>query len=790
MAEAQAQVQPEEFVQSEDEIEKEYMASSGDAPKPINYAIMSDSRSTISSTAISRTETPDESAYTFGIQTVPDDEKQEDPEKIRQDVAARGILRDKMELEGPTLKSTLVAAALENDGNHNNNVITDEVEQKETEPAEAEKTETHSAKPTILAYRRESDLIDTRPSSASSTSTQEVPVSGEQELKRQVSFHNDEEKELVQMGQRMTSFISRPGNLPVELSTTCTQTEWSWLKDIELYEEILSRKPEWVAEKKPRKESKSSAGSSKSSISRQRRKKKSSKRSSPPPIDKTNSIDKKESYKDDVSGGISRESSPLLVKTRNSLESPLPSISRDDDLLLNATTVELSSSNDTDDDDSYFLDEETLIPSIGPPAILQYIKESQHPPLTNEELEERDIGGEFLKKSVFSGPCMFCKEEVLPFPTIEEIESLSPEQLFCCPQYERFIKFELTHRGDESHIRDELIDIKPHPPYGTKAARRAAKERAAERAREREMERQKAAGNPTNFYALTRQMKTINYSLASTKCMEEGWTVKPRSPTPSIDGQGEDQFVIEVNPLQMQKRAFLERFYEDGQRFLLVLPDGTGCCYYPSGNIAVLITSTERGKFNYLVYEDSDEFDIQHTGTLASFDPTGHGTCYFRNGAVRLVVDPFGGVLLDSSGTRKKKWLWHNHKTHVHAPPFQPITFSLTKQLAIRCLSQNKIVITYTHGKHTAKFNVGSKLKAVRNLKPPIDRDEHELHLAEVKQFINILLDRTQNALRLPNYPRLDKIPLPQRLQKTMRREKLRPIRSESRTDNATVTVN
>ena len=47
-----------------------------------------------------------------------------------------------------------------------------------------------------------------------------------------------------------------------------------------------------------------------------------------------------------------------------------------------------------------------------------------------------------------------------------------------------------------------MIDIKPHPPYGTKAARRAAKERAAERAREREMERQRAAGaNPTNFYA-------------------------------------------------------------------------------------------------------------------------------------------------------------------------------------------------------------------------------------------------------------------------------------------------
>jgi len=60
----------------------------------------------------------------------------------------------------------------------------------------------------------------------------------------------------------------------------------------------------------------------------------------------------------------------------------------------------------------------------------------------------------------------------------------------------------LAQRTDKAHLVDEMIDIKPHPPYGTKAARRAAKERAAERAREREMERQRAVGaNPTNFYA-------------------------------------------------------------------------------------------------------------------------------------------------------------------------------------------------------------------------------------------------------------------------------------------------
>lgn len=190
-------------------------------------------------------------------------------------------------------------------------------------------------------------------------------------------------------------------------------------------------------------------------------------------------------------------------------------------------TVEILSSSDSEYEEDYTPDDSMLIPSIGPPAILQYFKESQHPPLSNSEVDKDAQGKEFLKKSLFTGPCMFCKNEVLPFPTEEELEN--PEvkpgdvrilpfyfsamallvtynillfQLFCCLEYERFIKFEISQRGDTSHVRDEIIDIKPHPPYGTKAARKAAKERAAERARQREMERQKVAGaNATNFYA-------------------------------------------------------------------------------------------------------------------------------------------------------------------------------------------------------------------------------------------------------------------------------------------------
>lgn len=46
-------------------------------------------------------------------------------------------------------------------------------------------------------------------------------------------------------------------------------------------------------------------------------------------------------------------------------------------------------------------------------------------------------------------------------------------------------------------------------------------------------------------------MKTIAYSLASTKCMEEGWTVRPPSPLQSDQENAQDPFIIEVNPLQL-----------------------------------------------------------------------------------------------------------------------------------------------------------------------------------------------------------------------------------------------
>ena len=47
-------------------------------------------------------------------------------------------------------------------------------------------------------------------------------------------------------------------------------------------------------------------------------------------------------------------------------------------------------------------------------------------------------------------------------------------------------------------------------------------------------------------------MKTLTYSLASTKCMDDGWTMKPSSPFGTATGEHLEPFEIEINSSRAQ----------------------------------------------------------------------------------------------------------------------------------------------------------------------------------------------------------------------------------------------
>ena len=71
-------------------------------------------------------------------------------------------------------------------------------------------------------------------------------------------------------------------------------------------------------------------------------------------------------------------------------------------------------------------------------------------------------------------------------------------------------------------------------------------------------------------------------------------------------------------------------YYPINRLFQSVLPDKTGCVYYPNGRLAVLLIDT--GSFqNFLAYHHDSSNPVQ----LAIFDSNGNGCVNYYNGSIR-----------------------------------------------------------------------------------------------------------------------------------------------------------
>ena len=69
---------------------------------------------------------------------------------------------------------------------------------------------------------------------------------------------------------------------------------------------------------------------------------------------------------------------------------------------------------------------------------------------------------------------------------------------------------------------------------------------------------------------------------------------------------------------------------------------------------------------------------------------------------------------MDTAGIPKRRWTWRDQTSHVHAPPIQPITFALSRHLAVRIAAQDKISLTFSCQRRGCRFQVASKLKVRR----------------------------------------------------------------------------
>lgn len=170
------------------------------------------------------------------------EETQVNPEQLSADMASRGIISPTNKFSGspqqPGIRGMLTAACDIETNTSEETQETNESEQLLDKHAVSERTSGNEGVQQEMSFFNK-DSSTSRPSSASSLSSSLA----ERTNKPEVSFHDSEGDHLK---HKERSFITRAENTTIEVVSICTQTEWSWLKDMELYQEMEQRsKADW-----------------------------------------------------------------------------------------------------------------------------------------------------------------------------------------------------------------------------------------------------------------------------------------------------------------------------------------------------------------------------------------------------------------------------------------------------------------------------------------------------------------------------------------------------------------
>uniref|UniRef100_A0A8C3QJP4 FAM194 C-terminal domain-containing protein n=1 Tax=Cyanoderma ruficeps TaxID=181631 RepID=A0A8C3QJP4_9PASS len=204
------------------------------------------------------------------------------------------------------------------------------------------------------------------------------------------------------------------------------------------------------------------------------------------------------------------------------------------------------------------------------------------------------------------------------------------------------------------------------------------------------------------------------------------------------------------------KAKLVQKYYKNGKKFLTMLPDGTSQLFYPSGNLAIIITG-ERDQHSLIVQED----ELRTTKIRALFQSDGRSTCYYQNGdewCVQINMSIQGGQYLDQAGNRVRRWMWPNLSPEPHVP-LSPIFISLNRHVGVRILAQDKIFISFLAMGRQAKFNMGTKVQVTAPVLTQLGEDE--LLLLAFRVRILQLFDRMRGCLNFPSGEQWNKMQPP-----------------------------
>ncbi|XP_072544480.1 glutamate-rich protein 6 isoform X2 [Salminus brasiliensis] len=396
--------------------------------------------------------------------------------------------------------------------------------------------------------------------------------------------------------------------------------------------------------------------------------------------------------------------------------------------------------------------EAPLDPSHGLHGVLRYRRESQ----------ERKVSLQPQPPSDQPVWCEFCGTAAKP--PLGPDHGEEPKD-FCCLQYKEMFE----EVAQERRFALELCEEKPG---GTARAgdfssgveeqlQLGAGERDSEESRlqQREMERfyreAQARLSSENSVFHTR---TISFQLSGSDPVEE----RPAARRESRDSAEEEKPELGewsepsgsgaagFGLTQQQDAARLvQRFYSDGRTFLTGFPDGSAQVLYPSGNLAVVLLTTEKERV-CIVREDI----ASHCPLRAVFQSSGRATCYHGNGRVWLNMDMWGGQSLDEAGARTRRWSWSDQ---AQTPtPFRPIFLSLNKSVGVRVLGRQCVFVSFLALGQQAKFSVGSCVKPKAYASPPRGPSlcKEELILLACRLHLRLTLTRLRWCHRFPSSPR------------------------------------
>uniref|UniRef100_UPI00398ED04D glutamate-rich protein 6 n=1 Tax=Pristiophorus japonicus TaxID=55135 RepID=UPI00398ED04D len=324
--------------------------------------------------------------------------------------------------------------------------------------------------------------------------------------------------------------------------------------------------------------------------------------------------------------------------------------------------------------------------------------------------------------------CEYCHQIRLPFPDPAELDFKGPEEV-------------LMNR-DENPDLEEIPS--EHPGfYLTELEINEAKAKLAKRIKISEVTMYMTSIEIGDKIVFTHS-KTISYKLSSEYCSKQGWTLRPRI---AVHSAYEDLslYVPSAQSYKELKRRLeiVEKYYPNGQKFLTRFPDGTGNVFYPSGNIAIVISAFHQTQLVYIILQDM----AWNAKFLGIFRSNGQGTCYLPNGLIWINVTPLCGSYFTEQGLTKKQWQWRDYYHHVHAPPYQSISLKLNSYINIRVISRDQIYTTFETKKRNVRFNMGAKL-VLRDLEhfhamSKVTREEK--YLNKVNQKIHKILEQIQH---------------------------------------------